>query len=897
LALLLGLVVMWSPGKAQTTVWVDDCAGTGSGTQADPYCKIQKAICVIKDLGGGRINVLPGTYHEAIRVTANIQIVSTDGPAATILDATGQSCVSPDFCTYLATTNCTAVYFPSAAADTSRIEGMRITGGAGIDNSCGTNCVFKIGGGITVFGSSPTITRNEIVGNAITSTATKLFYGGGIYTNGLGGWPTPTPIITKNLIQGNSANPPAGQANKLSEGDGGGIYVAFRSAPVIEGNSILSNRAGNPATFNQFGGGGGISLYSSAEVTVDPIIRGNYISDNNAADFGAGISFGEFDSTPIAASRGIVENNIFDINGGVDGGAIGTSTTVAKIRNNTIHDNNAAGHGGGVYFGASAVAADQVEFVNNIVSSNQATGTAIGGGIYVDPAASPNVRFNDIYANTPINVGGSKQDSDYIGVNGGISVNPLYVAPAGTPPRDYHLQPGSAVIEAGENAGVVATTDYDGAPRIVDADSNGTATVDMGAFEFQPDLDGDGIPDWLDPDQDGDGVPDVSDCAPRVKAISQLPDKLGATLRVNKSGSTATVRWLHAFQAPTYNVYRGTFGGGQPFAYNETCFDTENIGWVVSDGAIPPPGSGFYYVISSRNVCGESPAVIDGAGHDHTPPVTCTTADRNSDLDSARDLADNCPGTANAAQGDVDGDSQGDACDNCPSLPNTDQADADGDGRGNACDNCPSVANPTQDDTDLDGIGEACDNCASIANPGQADFDHDGLGDACDPDDDNDGVLDVADNCPFAVNADQTNTDGDALGDACDPDDDNDGIDDASDCAPLSAAVWAAPGELSGVQVNGRAPTTLTWLPSSGAVAPAYDVIEGSLTALRAAGSVGGATCAGNDGAATTFNDSQADPAPGEGNYYLVRAQNGCGTGTYGFASNATERVAPAACP
>jgi len=785
-----------SSAVAQTTVWADDCGGTGTGTQGDPYCGIQRAICAIK-VGGGQINVLPGTYHEAIRVTANIQIVSIEGPAATILDATGRPCVWTDFCTYQATTSCSAVYFPSAAQNTSRIEGMRITGGAGIENTCGTNCTLKIGGGITVFGSSPTITRNEIVGNAISSATTKLFYGGGIYTNGLGGAPTPVPVITKNLIQGNASDPPAGQANKVSEGHGGGIYVAFRSAPIIEENSVLSNRAGNPATPSQFGGGGGITIYSSNENTVEPVVRRNYISDNNAADFGAGISFGEFDSSPIAPSEGIIENNVFDINGGVDGGAIGTSTTTAKIRNNTIHDNNAAGHGGGVYFGPTSNAGDHVEFVNNIVTSNQATGTAIGGGFFVDAAANVVARYNDIYANTPINVGGAKQDSDYIGVNGGLSVDPLYVAPTGLPPRNYHLQAGSPVIDAGENAGVQAAVDFDGAPRIQDADSNGTATVDMGAFEYQPDFDGDGIDDSLDPDDDNDGVPDAADCAPLSKGITHAPWKVTSSLRVDKSGGIATIKWHHAMQGPTYNVYRGTFGGGQPFAYNETCFDTENIARSVNDGATPTPGNGFYYILSARNACGESAACTNGQNQDHWPSPTCTTANRNSDADTPRDLGDNCPGSSNAAQNDVDADSQGDACDNCPSLSNVDQADDDADARGNACDNCIGLSNPTQTDTDSDGLGDACDNCIAIGNPTQTDNDRDGLGDPCDPDDDNDGAADGADNCPLTSNAGQANGDGDTLGDACDncpavtnagqADGDADGAGDACDnCAGLS---------------------------------------------------------------------------------------------------------------
>ncbi len=38
----------------------------------------------------------------------------------------------------------------------------------------------------------------------------------------------------------------------------------------------------------------------------------------------------------------------------------------------------------------------------------------------------------------------------------------------------------------GDNAAISLTTDLDGLPRIVDGDWDGTATVDMGAYEYQP---------------------------------------------------------------------------------------------------------------------------------------------------------------------------------------------------------------------------------------------------------------------------------------------------------------------------------------------------------------------------------------------------------------------------
>jgi len=68
--------------------------------------------------------------------------------------------------------------------------------------------------------------------------------------------------------------------------------------------------------------------------------------------------------------------------------------------------------------------------------------------------------------------------------------------------------------------------------------------------------------------------------------------------------------------------------------------------------------------------------------------------------------------------------------------------DDDGDSIGNPCDNCPSVPNLLQTDTDADGVGDACDLCELIFDPDQADLDSDGVGDACD-------------NCPQGFNPDQ----------------------------------------------------------------------------------------------------------------------------------------------
>ncbi|MBZ5638205.1 MAG: hypothetical protein LAO51_05520, partial [Acidobacteriia bacterium] len=91
-ALFLGLA-SFSTAWAQQTLYVSaaNCPGPGNGTSGNPYCKIQDAICYLKNNvpAGGTVLVLPGTYAEAIRIFQGISVVSTDGPSVTTINATG----------------------------------------------------------------------------------------------------------------------------------------------------------------------------------------------------------------------------------------------------------------------------------------------------------------------------------------------------------------------------------------------------------------------------------------------------------------------------------------------------------------------------------------------------------------------------------------------------------------------------------------------------------------------------------------------------------------------------------------------------------------------------------------------------------------------------------------
>ena len=217
--------------------------------------------------------------------------------------------------------------------------------------------------------------------------------------------------------------------------------------------------------------------------------------------------------------------------------------------------------------------------------------------------------------------------------------------------------------------------------------------------------------------------------------------------------------------------------------------------------------------------------------------------------------------------------------------------DADGDGYGS-----PSVSMRGCDGTVPAGFAANSTDC-NDANPNL----HPGATEICNAlDDDCDGT---ADNSAPALCND---------GDAC-TDDVCNGVagcshplnsapcDDGVQCtnndacnAGTCAGVVGPPPEIRGVSAVGHDVTTLGWTGFGGGTT--YDLMTSTLADLRIQ-ATSGASCLADNVPGASYIDPQPNPVPGGGYYYLMRAQNVCGDGGYGFDSNDVERTPLAPCP
>jgi hypothetical protein len=288
--------------------------------------------------------------------------------------------------------------------------------------------------------------------------------GGGVYAKTQGG----DILFTGNRFEGN-------------RGQGGAALINTPDTATVIDNEIVNN-------YSPYGSGG-IETQSTHTIAERNLIVENHAGCGNYSGGGLYISLLVDDATVT------LTNNVIINNTGWRGGGIyiyGIHNNVrAYVINNTISLNEASDSGGGVYLYLSASATGEFYVYNNIIWGN--TATTSGGDIVLSGTPTIAHGYNNDYSD----MDGTWTHGDLTN----IDADPLFVGGG-----DYHLLPGSPCIDTGNNsppAGLPAT-DIEIAPRVIDGNYDGIATVDMGAYEFPQ------FPIFHGHDFDGNGTADVS---------------------------------------------------------------------------------------------------------------------------------------------------------------------------------------------------------------------------------------------------------------------------------------------------------------------------------------------------------------------------------------------------
>src|SRR6267142_1987622 len=663
----LGVVARLVMAAGAITLYVDDnsTCTSGCGSQAAPYRTIQAAIddadnqLIAASISGATVRVAAGNYPERLYIVPNVHVLC-DAPSTTTIDATGKAR--------------SAVILAARTSGRVRtdfsVENCTITGGIGEVRTVEQRIS---GGGVFVLGDA-VVSNNVITGNVMAG-AQQNWVGGGVYV-GYG-----DPVITGNLITKNVVNPPPAGGSATSMAIGGGIHVEGNGVGVVATHArIEANTIAENVVQGEIGTGGGLRVDGAPGT----LVARNIIQNNRSGYEGGGVS--------LYGTIAFTDNLVYGNSALMFGGGLHSVQATAQITNNTIVGNTLtqttrpsgysfASYGGGLFIDAffTQIGNPTVRVTNTLVVGNTVAALGTTGGLN-SYTTFPIIGYTDLWSNlqlpaTSSNVGGdftqalpAASQAFKILANWGTSTNTT---------EDFRLTAVSPLIDAGTNTPAPGVTlsalDLDGQPRVEDGNSDGTATVDLGAYEF------------MVPDSDGDGVPNSLDCAPFVFSIQTPPGPVGPTLRITGTGP-ASITWGKIMQANVFNVYRGTLGS-VPFVWNHTCFESGSTDRSSPDQDNPPRGSAYYYLVDGVNSCAEgclgSTAPPGACEVPNTSP--CAIVPLDSDGDTVLNVNDNCPLVANLSQADQDRDGVGDACDNCPSFANPDQADANADGVGDLC--------------------------------------------------------------------------------------------------------------------------------------------------------------------------------------------------------------------
>ena len=330
------------------------------------------------------------------------------------------------------------------------------------------NCTFNANeaeyGGAISAKSNASVTGCEFEQNSAD-------YGGAIAYEGNAG-----VTLTNCVFSDNSAKNDGGAIY----GDFGGFYPratnctfsgnsADRFGGAIYGKLSLSPMTGCTFSNNSAGWGGAI-YWTETGLTSDIV---NCVFSGNSANNDGGA---------ILCDGGVLSftNCLFSANSAKhDGGTIYCQNSSSVTATNcTFSRNNAEGYGGVIDCG------DSDATLNNCILWGN---TAYGGGdqIYIYDSNTYCLLNYCCVEKTGYGFASGVPATTIDDSNNCIYDDPQFVDAAN---GNYHLKDTSPCIDNGDNNSVPSgvATDLDGNQRIVDGDNDGTATVDIGAYEYQP---------------------------------------------------------------------------------------------------------------------------------------------------------------------------------------------------------------------------------------------------------------------------------------------------------------------------------------------------------------------------------------------------------------------------
>jgi len=433
-----------APAAGAATITVDSIA---DGSVSD-HCTLRDATtaantnvavagCAAGVAGPDEIVFAPGVAGTIMLTEGQLAVtdpLTIHGPGADLLtiDAQGQS----------------RIFDIGGDQETSyetTLSGLTLTGGR-------TNADGENGGAVRSM-SAFHLVDSVVTGN---STAGPNSVGGGLAT-------ATTTEVKRSRI-----------ADNWTEGygsPGGGAMVIFGTATVTD-----SSIADNWTEGDTSGGGGIVVFWQWFDATfVNSTISGNetYGDASQAAGLAAGGSAFLINTT-------VSGNRTFGYNSGggfIDGAAMSIAGNVT-LTNSTIVDNSSQSAGGAAIAIAANPGTGLILATNSVIASTTTDATALCSKPF-DASGSSHDFATDASCGIDALVGSAPVDATT------LALGPL--ADNGGPTWTHALLPGSAAIDAGDNAvcstAPVGNRDQRGHERPQDGDGDGDAVCDAGAYE------------------------------------------------------------------------------------------------------------------------------------------------------------------------------------------------------------------------------------------------------------------------------------------------------------------------------------------------------------------------------------------------------------------------------